>query len=183
MLAQEKLQNFRKNGVYIGAYTGTWFGTGKSAVLGNSIMGGLLLEIKSEKSGLGFNFEFFGNLGKTETLYINHDDQIIEKNGYSGVQISLQYSHELYTKKRFALEGVGGFGFGDLSFRVPGKDNGVGKSSFFIDPGLGIRYFIGQETFLQFKAQYNLANYKLKDNASTNIEGNFLTTKLILGWR
>ncbi len=181
--AQEEQQNFRKNGVYLGVYTGTWFGTGKSAVLGNNIMGGLLLELKSEKSALGFNFDFFGNLGKTETLYIKNDSQIIEKDGYSGVQISLQYSHELYTKNRFALEGVGGFGFGDLSFSVPGKENGVGKSSFFVDPGLGIRYFIGQEIFLQFKTQYNLANYKLKDNASTNIGGNFVTTKLILGWR
>lgn len=180
---QEKPQSIRKDGVYFGVYTGTWFGTGKNAVLGNNIMGGLLLELKSGKSALGANFDFFGNLDKTETIYIKNDDQVIEKNGYSGVQISLQYSHELYTKNRFALEGVGGFGFGDLSFSVPDKDNGIGKSSFFVDPGLGIRYFIGQETFLQFKAQYNLANYKLKDNASTNIGGNFVTTKLILGWR
>lgn len=183
VFAQKNTKTFRNDGVYFGVYTGTWFGTGKSAVLGNNIMGGLLLELKSEKSALGFNFDFFGNLGKTETLFIKDNDQIIEKNGYGGVQISLQYSHELYTRNRFALEGVGGFGFGDLSFSVPDKENGIGKSSFFVDPGLGIRYFIGDETFLQFKVQYNLANYRLKDNASTNIGGNFVTTKLILGWR
>lgn len=181
--AQEIPQSIRKNGVYFGVYTGTWFGTGKSAVLGNSIMGGFLLELKSEKSALGLNFDFFGNLGKTETLYIKDNKQVIEKHGYSGVQISLQYSHEIYAKNRFAFEGVGGFGYGDLSFGVPGKDNGIGKSSFFVDSGIGIRYFIGQETFLQFKAQYNLANYKLKDLSSTNIGGNFITTKVILGWR
>ncbi|TDG35592.1 hypothetical protein EZJ43_13300 [Pedobacter changchengzhani] len=183
LFAQDKRQEFKKSGVYFGVYTGTWFGTGNSSKLGNSIMGGLLLELKSEKSALGFNFDFFGNLGKTEKLYIMDDNQIIEKNSYSGVQISLQYSQEIYTKNRLALEAVGGVGYGDLSFSVPDKDNGVGKSSFFVDPGLGVRYFIGQETFLQFKLQYNLANYKLKDLASTNIGGNFVTTKLILGWR
>lgn len=183
MCAQEIQQNFRKNGVYLGVYSGTWFGTGKNAVLGNAIMGGLLLELKSEKSGLGFNFDFFGNLGKTETIYIKDDDQIIEKDGYAGVQISLQYSQELYTKNRLALEAVGGVGFGDLSFSIPDKENAVSKSRVFIDPGLGVRYFIGQKTFLQFKLQYNLANYKLKDLASTNIGGNFVTTKVLLGWR
>ncbi|WP_026976780.1 hypothetical protein [Flavobacterium tegetincola] len=118
--AQVKQLNFKKNGVYLGAYSGTWFGTGKNAVLGDAIMGGLLLELKSEKSGLGFNFDFFGNLGKTELLYKKKsDEQIIEKNGYSGVQISLQYSHEIYANNRLAIEGICGFGFGDLSFSVP----------------------------------------------------------------
>lgn len=117
--AQEKQQNFKKNGVYLGVCSCSWFGTGKNAVLGNAIMGGLLVELKSEKSGLGFNFDFFGNLGKTELLYKKSDEQIIEKNGYSGVQISLQYSHEIYANNRLAIEGICGFGFGDLSFSVP----------------------------------------------------------------
>lgn len=181
--AQENPQRIRKDGVYFGVYTGTWIGTGKNAVLGNNIMGGLLLELKSGKGALGANFDFFGNLGKIETIYINNNGQTIEKNGYSGVQISLQYSHELYEKNRLALEAVGGVGYGDLTFSIPDMENGIGKSSFFIDPGFGVRYFVGQETFLQFKMQYNLANYKLKDLASTNIGGNFVTTKLILGWR
>lgn len=183
LLGQEKTQEFKESGVYFGFYTGTWFGTGKNAILGNNIMGGLLLELKSGKGALGINFDFFGNLVKTHAIYIKNNDEIIQKDGYSGVQISLQYSHEIYEKNRFALEAVGGFGYGDLSFSIPDKENGIGKSSFFVDPGLGIRYFIGQETFLQFKVQYNSANYKLKDPSSTNIGGNFVTTKLILGWR
>lgn len=183
VFAQDLQRDFKKNGVYLGVYTGTWFGTGNSSKLGNSIMGGLLIEIKSEKSGLGLNFDFFGNLGKTETIYIKNEDQIIPKDGYSGVQISLQYSHELYASNRFALEGVGGIGFGDLSFSIPDKENGIGNNSIFIDPGLGIRYYVGQKTFLQFKVQYNFANYKLKDNESTTIDGNFVTTKLLFGWR
>lgn len=181
--AQESAQRFRTDGVYLGAYTGTWFGVGNSSILGNPVMGGILLELKSGRSGLALNFDFQGSVVKTQPIAVRNNETTYQKDSYGGVQMSLQYSHELYTKNRLALEAVGGFGFGEISFTIPDTEDSESKSSFFVDPGVGVRYFIGQKTFLQFKAQYNLANYKLKDNLSTNIGGNFITTKLALGWR
>lgn len=181
--AQEMERPFRTEGVYLGVNSGTWFGIGNSSILGSPLMGGILLELKSGKSGLALNFDFLGSIVKTHTISVRNNETIYQKDSYGGVQISLQYSHELYTKNRLALEAVGGFGFGEISFTIPNTEDSERKSSVFIDPGFGIRYFIGQKTFIQFKAQYNLANYKLKDNLSTNIGGNFITTKLALGWR
>ncbi|WP_316735694.1 hypothetical protein [Pedobacter aquatilis] len=181
--AQEAPGKLNKTGFYLGIYTGTWFGTGQNSILSNPIMGGLLLELKSGKGALAVNFDFFGNPVKTKPIYLKTNDKIIEKTNYLGVQISLQYSHELYQRNKFALEAVGGFGYGDIGFKVPETEDYVSKSSLFVDPGIGARYFIGQNTYLQFKLQYNLANYKFKDNETTNIGGNFVTTKLIFGWR
>lgn len=180
--AQETNPNINKDGLYFGVYTGTWFGTGKNSVMGSPLMGGLLMELKSGKGALAVNFDLVGNLTKTKTLYLESNNKLLERNKYIGAQISLQYSHELYSQNRFALEAVGGFGYGDLTF-VPDDEESIGTKSLFIDPGVGARYFIGQKTFLQLKIQYNLANYKINDNVSTNISGNFVTTKLILGWK
>ena len=181
--AQETERPFPTDGVYFGAYTGTWFGVGNSSILGSPLMGGILLELKSGKSGLALNFDFLGSVIKTKPIAVVSNGIAYQKDSYGGVQMSLQYSQELYSKNRLALEAVGGFGFGEISFTIPNTDDSESKSSFFVDPGLGIRFFIGQKTFVQFKAQYNLANYTLKDNLSTNIGGNFITTKLAFGWR
>ena len=181
--AQETERAFRTDGVYFGVNTGTWLGVGNSSILGSPLMGGILLELKSGKSGLALNFDFLGSVIKTKPITVVSNGTPYQKDSYGGVQMSLQYSQEVYTKNRLALEAVGGFGFGEISFTIPNTDDSESKSSFFVDPGLGVRYFIGQKTFLQFKAQYNLASYKLKDNLSTNIGGNFITTKLALGWR
>nr|WP_121269825.1 hypothetical protein [Pedobacter schmidteae] len=183
LLAQENTRSeLKKDGFYLGAGTGTWFGTGKNTILGNPLLFDLALELKSGRGSLAFSFDLITSISTTDTLYLKKDNDVLKADRYFGAQFGLEYSHELYSRNRFALEAIGGAGYGALSFKgAETKD--YDKSSLYLNPGFGARYFVSDHTFIRLKLQYNTANYKLKDQGSTDISGNFITAKLILGWK
>jgi hypothetical protein len=81
------------------------------------------------------------------------------------------------------FEGICGLGYGRLSYYNPNKDIDIGKSSIVFNPGLSLSYLIGRKMYVQIKTQYCMANYDLNDKVSTDLKGNYLTTKIIFGNR
>ncbi len=182
LYAQEKT-TFDRNGVYFGVNAGTWFGDGQNKVLGNPFIGGMFFEYINEKNAYAFTFDIYGNTSETETLNLKYRDGLVSSKWYSGAQIGLEYSRELYAVNRLSLEVLSGLGYGQTTYFNPreGKDD-VDQGSLYISPGLGMRIFVTKNAFLRLKAQYHVANYDLGDNLSTGFKGNYFTTKLSFGW-
>lgn len=181
-MAQEGGSLIKKDGFYLGGSTGTWFPDGKNKVLGHPFMGGLVMELKSGKGALSLVFDIVVNVVNTDTLYIKHNDELVKRNSYTAGQIGLEFDYELYSQNKFSVEAGGGLGFGNITYYNPSKNVDVDKSSLFINPGFSLRYFTGKHAYLKFRAQYYLANYKLKDNLSTPFQGNYPTAKIIFAW-
>jgi hypothetical protein len=174
-----------KRGIYTGLSFGTWLPDNKNKVLGNPLLFGFVLDFKCEKNAFGLTFDLIGwpQHNTTEPIKIKFGDSVLTRNDFFGAHLTLDYARELWSKDRFAFEGICGIGYGRLSFYNPDKETDIGKSSIVLNPGFSLRYLIGRKMFIQIKAQYCLANYNLNDNISTNLKGNYLTTKLILGSR
>lgn len=166
----------------MGLSAGTWFPDGKNSVLGNPLMAGLVMELKSGKGALSLVFDLIVNVKDTDTLYINYNNGLVKRNHYNAGQIGLEFDYELYSKNRWAVEAGGGLGVGNVSYYNPNRDISVDKTSLFVNPGVSLRYHVGRKSYFKFRTQYYVANYKLKDPVSTDFKGNYLTTKLIFAW-
>lgn len=180
--AQENNSQIKKDGFYLGVSTGTWFPDGKNKILGHPFMGGVVLELKSGKGALSLVFDIIVNAGKTDTLYIKHNNELVKRNSFTAGQIGLEFDYEWYSKNKLSLEAGGGLGYGDITYYNPSDKVDVGKSSLFINPGISARYFVGRHAYLKIRAQYYIANYRLKDNLSTNFQGNYPTVKVVFAW-
>lgn len=174
-----------KRGIYTGLSFGTWFPDSKNKVLGNPLLLGFVLDFRTEKNAFGLTFNLIGlpHHNTTEPIKLKFGDSVLTRNDFSGAQLTLDYTRELWSKDRFLFEGICGIGYGKLSYYNPDKNTDIGKSSIIFTPGLSVRYLIGRKMFLQIKTQYYIANYDLNDHVSTDLKGNYLTTKLIIGSR
>lgn len=174
-----------KKGFYAGLSFGTWFPDHKNKVLGNPLLLGFLVDFKGEQNALGLTFDLIGwpHHNTIEPINIKFGDSVLTRNEFLGVHLTLDYARELWSSDRLVFEGICGIGYGRLSYYNPDKDTDIGKSSFVFNPGLSLRYLISRKMFLQIKTQYCIANYSLNDNISTDLKGNYLTTKLIIGSR
>ncbi|MFD1552938.1 hypothetical protein DNU06_15965 [Putridiphycobacter roseus] len=174
-----------KKGIYLGLSLGTWVPDNANKVLGKPLLLGFLVDFKDEKNAYGLTFDLIGwpNHHTTEPIKIKFGDSILTRNEFFGAHLTIDYARELWRKERLIFEGICGIGYGRLTYYNPDKDTEIGKSSIILNPGLSFRYLIGQKLFLQVKTQYCIANYNLNDNVSTNLQGNYLTTKLIFGSR
>jgi hypothetical protein len=182
MLGQDSL-TVEKTGIYLGLNFGTWFPDNKNKVLGNPPIVGFTADLKFYKNAFGVNFDLIGwPKGKTtQPILIKFGDSTLIRNEYSGAQFTLDYFRQLFQTKRFAFEALCAIGYGTLSYYNPDENTNIHKGSLVCSPGLSIRYIIGKKTYLQLKTQYCIANYALKDKVSTDLKGNYLTTKLIFG--
>ena len=181
LLAQHSSYTER-DGFYLGLSAGTWFPDGKNKVLGNPLMGGLIMELKSAKAAFSLVFDIIVNVKKTDTLLIKYNSELIKRNNYAAGQIGLDFDYQLYAKEKFSLEAGSGLGYGNITYYNPNKDIDVNKGSLYVSPGLSFRYYVGAKSHFKFRTQYYIANYKLKDRESTNFKGNYLTTKIIYSW-
>jgi len=174
-----------KRGIYTGLSFGTWFPDNKNKVLGNPLLLGFVVDFKGENNAFGLTFDLIGwpHHNTTEPIKIKYGDSVLTRNDFFGAYLTLDYARELWSKDRFVFEGIFGIGYGRLSYYNPDKDTDIGKSSIVFNPGLGLRYLIGRKMFIQIKTQYCIANYNLNDNVSTDLKGNYVTTKLIFGSR
>lgn len=179
--SQDSLK-INKTGIYTGLNFGTWFPDNRNKVLGNPPIIGLTLDFKGAKNSFGLNFDLIGwPIGKTtEPVKIKFGDSLLTRNEYFGAQITLDYCRQFLETKRFAFEEMCGIGYGQLTYYNPDQYTNVDKSSLVISPGISIRYAITRQVFLQLKTQYCIANYKLKDNVSTDFKGNYLITKFVI---
>ena len=180
--AQDQGQHNPRDGFNLGVSAGTWFPTGNNKVLGNPIIGGLILDLKSNKTSVSLVFDMIFNVAKTDTLFIKHNDEIVKRTNYFAGQLGFDVDYELYEKNNFVLQAGSGIGYGNISYYNPNKDINVDKGSLFVSPGVSMKYYVGQRSHFKFRLQYYVANYKLKDNVSTNFKGNYITTKLIYAW-
>ncbi|RZL39508.1 MAG: hypothetical protein EOO96_00420 [Pedobacter sp.] len=171
-----------KDGFSLGVSAGTWFPTGENKVLGNSIMGGLIIDLKVKKTSVSLVFDMIVNASKTDTLFIKHNNEIVKRTNYFAGQLGFDVDYELYAKDKIALQAGSGLGYGNISYYNPNKDIDVDKGSLFVSPGVSAKWYVGNKSHLKFRLQYYVANYKLKDNVSTNFSGNYITTKLIYAW-
>ena len=171
-----------KSGISTGLSFGTWFPDHKNQVLKTPLLLGFIIDFKDKKNAFGLTFDLVGGF-KTEEYKIKFGDSVLIRNDFFGAHLTLDYAREFWHKDRFVFEGICGIGYGQLSYYNPDEDTDVGKSSIILNPGLSLRYFTKKKVFLQLKVQYCLANYDLKDNISTDLRSNYLTTKLILGRR
>lgn len=181
LFAQQKLYT-AMDGFYLGLSAGTWFPDGKNKVLGNPLMGGLIMELKSGKAAVSLVFDIIVNVKKTDTLLIKYNNELIKRNNYAAGQIGLDFDYQLYAKEKFSLEAGSGLGYGNITYYNPNKDIDVDKGSLYVSPGLSFRYYVGTKSHFKFRTQYYIANYKLNDKESTNFKGNYLTTKIIYAW-
>ena len=78
LFAQQKSYTSR-DGFYLGLSAGTWFPDGKNKVLGNPLMGGLIMELKSGKAAFSLVFDIIVNVKKTDTLLIKYNNKLILK--------------------------------------------------------------------------------------------------------
>jgi len=181
LLAQSK-EYAERDGFYLGLSAGTWFPDGKNKVLGNPLMGGLIMELKSGKAAVSLVFDIIVSLKKTDTLLINYNTELIKRNNYAAGQIGLDFDYQLYAKNKFSIEAGSGLGYGNITYYNPNKNIEVDKGSLYVNPGLSFRYYVGKRSHFKFRTQYYIVNYKLKDDRSSNFKGNYLTTKIIYAW-
>ena len=174
---------FRKEGFYFGPSAGLWFPDGKNRVMGHPVLPGLIMELKSGKSSISLTFDFIINEGTKDTLYIKYNDELLKKNKFAGGQIGLDFDHEIFSREKFSIEAGAGLGYGMMTYHNPNKDVHVGRSGFYFSPGLSFRYFVSNNSFIKLRTQYYVANYRLKDDVSTDFSGNYPTVKLIYAWR
>jgi len=174
-----------KKGIYFGVSAGTWFPDGQNKVLGNPLLFGFTADIRTEKNAFGLTFDLIGwpDHHTREPLKIKHGNDILIRNDFFGAHLTLDYGREIWSTNRFLLEGICGIGYGRLTYYNPDKDTEIGKSSLVINPGICVRYLAGRKLCIQWKTQYCIANYNLNDHVSTDLRGNYLTTKLIFGSR
>jgi hypothetical protein len=173
----------KKSGIYYGLNFGTWFPDSKNKVLGQPPIIGFTIGFNFSKNSYGLNFDLIGwpKGTTTQPIMIKYNDNILTRNEYFGAQVTLEYCRELFDTKYFVLEGMSGLGYGDISYYNPDQYTDIHKASLVFSPGLSIRCIISRTFFIQLKTQYCIANYDLKDNVSTDLRGNYLTTKLIIG--
>ena len=181
VFSQDSLK-INKTGIYTGLNFGTWFPDNRNKVLGNPPIIGITLDFKGAKNSFGFNFDLIGwPKGKTtEPVKIKFGDSLLIRDQYFGAQITLDYCRQFVETKRFAFEGMCGVGYGQLTYYNPDKNTNIDKGSFIFSPGISVRFAIARKVFLQMKTQYCIANYKLKDNVSTDFKGNYLITKFVI---
>jgi hypothetical protein len=169
--------------IYRNLAFGTWFPDNKNRVLGQPLIAGVSFGIKYNLNSYAINFDLIAASKTKEPIKIKFGDSLLTRNDYFGAQLTVDYGREFWSKERFSFEGICGFGWGTLTYYNPNKDINIDKSSLVLEPGVSFRYLIGKKLFLQFKAQYCVANYALKDNVSTSFKGNYLITKLVFGSR
>lgn len=191
----QKDNNFDGKGTFLGLGLGTWLPVGNDKTLGNPAHLRIGLDSKLGKSSLGFGIDaFLGNI--KEDVSIVYEDMVISPSRYQCFQFVLDYSYELLHKDRFFLGGITSIGYGRLNYfheysTGAGRIYSVisGKSSFVFQPGLSFRYYFNDDLYLQFKTQYDFANYTSKvirsrfNNRGEKEQfiGNHLVTNLTLG--
>lgn len=175
--------SIKKTGIYTGLNLGTWFPDSKNKVLGQPPIIGLTIDLKPSKNSYALNFDLIGwpKGTTTQPILIKFGDSVLTRSEYSGAQLTLDYCRELFSSKYFVFEGMCGLGYGEISYYNPDQYTEIKKASLVFSPGISIRCFIGKSFFMQLKTQYCIANYALKDNVSTDLRGNYLITKLIIG--
>jgi hypothetical protein len=182
ILAQDSLK-IKNTGIYTGINFGTWLPLGKNKVLSNPINLGFNVDFKLDKNALGLSFDLIGLLyGKPKTpIKIKLGDSSVISKEYAGINITLDYSRELFVHQRWLCEGIVGIGYGELTYYNPKVGIDVAKSSFILSPGLSAKYIFKRKSYIQLKTQYCIANYKLNDNISTDFKGNYLIVKITFG--
>lgn len=179
LVAQENSE-FRKTGVYFGMNFGTWFPDNSNRVLGNPVIFGFTLDLRGPRNSCGFTADGLLQGQTMKPVMIKFGDSVLIRNEYSGAQFTLDYYRQLLEFKHFVFEGLFGLGFGTISYYNPDKYTNIDKSSLILSPGFSIRFIVDQ-SFIQIKAQYCIADYRLKDGISTDFKGNYLLTKIVVG--
>jgi hypothetical protein len=166
--------------IYMGIASGTWWGDGNNKVLGHPVLFCFAAGLKRDKNLYGVSFDMaFGKT--TEPIKIKFGDSILIRDDYFGVQGTLDHYRQLLKWKGFSFETAIGLGYGKIAYYNPDKDTDIDKESFVFSPGVSIRYTARRKNYLQLKAQYTIANYNLNDKVSTDLRGNYLIAKLIVG--
>ena len=170
-----------KSGIFKGFNIGTWFPIGPNQVLGNPLLIGGSYELKVNKNSLALSLDLLYPGHQTKVpIKILDEDSLLTVNRYFSAHLTLDYSRQIWETNRASFEVMLGVGYGALSYDIPYKKY-IGQASFIVNPGFNIRYILGKTLFLQLKIQYFIANYTLRDNVSTDLRGNYLVTKLIIG--
>jgi hypothetical protein len=166
--------------IYMGIASGTWWGDGNNKVLGHPVLFCFTTNFERNKNLYGVSFDMaFGKT--TGPIKVKFDDSILIRDDYFGVQGTLDYYRQFVKWKAFSFETAIGLGYGKISYYNPDKDTDLDKESFVFSPGVSLRYTPSGKTYLQLRAQYSIANYSLNDRVSTDLRGNYLITKLIVG--
>ena len=166
--------------IYVGIASGTWWGDGNNRVLGHPVLFCFMGDLQRHKNSYGFSFVMaFGKTSKP--IKIKFGDSLLIRDEYFGVQGTLDYYRQLFKWKAFSFDAAVGLGYGKISYYNPDKDTDIDKESFVFSPGVSLRYTGRRKTYLQLKAQYSIADYNLNDNVSTDLRGNYLIAKLIVG--
>jgi len=180
LYAQEK-ERYNKDGIYLGLGTGTWLTTNNKNLLKTPVMFNFNLDFKTNKNTIGFSFDLLF-LKTKEPLSVRFNDSIInDERNYGGVNITLNYAREFYQSNRFSIEAITGLGYGEITFYNPNAEIDFSKGGFLINPGLNVRYLMGNDYFLQFKLQYNIVNYHDQNKIIDNLKGQYISAKIIFG--
>ncbi len=171
-----------REGIFVGLGGGTWLADNKNKVLGHPLILGLRVDYRIKENSFSLNFDIVG-LGLNSTtkpvkVKLN-DSVVVNVNDFSGSQITLEYGRILYAGKKFGFETNCGVGWGRLSYYNPTAEIDIGKSSVILNPGLSFGYDVGKRDLIQLKIQYYICDYRLKDNISTDLKGNYLELKLM----
>jgi hypothetical protein len=175
--AQDSLNFYR---IYMGLGSGTWWGDRNNAVLGHPVLFCVTGNLMRDKNTYGVSVDVV--FGKTrEPIKIKFGDSIVMRDEYFGMQGTLDYYRQLLKWKGFSFETVIGLGYGIMSYYNPDKDTHIDKESIIFSPGVSLRYTSRRKAYLQLQTRYSIANFNLNDNVSTDLRGNYLVAKLIIG--
>jgi len=167
-------------GAYLGVGAGTWLHQDRNDAVPNPTV----FTVEAGQKTGRFTYSFVADYIVNSTKYpmtIKNGNMLVSITSYSGYQFTFEVGNEIWRSNRLMIETVCGFGVGGFTYYKPDKYNQVSAADFVTNPGLSMKYLYGRGGFLQLKAQYNLANYKLDDVVSTNFYGNYFTIKLIIG--
>lgn len=181
LYAQEEKAWYDKDGLYFGLGTGTWFPTKSTNPLKTSVFFNFTTDLKKNENAFGFSFDLIF-LKTREPLSVRYNETIInDKKSYGCVNITFDYGREFYQTNRFSFEAITGVGYGEVGFYNPNADIDVSKGSFLVNPGVNVRYLMSNKYFLQFRLQYNIANYNDKNKVLEDLKGQYVTAKIIFG--
>ncbi|UKJ08590.1 hypothetical protein [Solitalea lacus] len=166
--------------LYYGISTGTWFATGGNCLLGNPVLLGINADIKLEKKLWGLNVDYLIFPKTQQPLYLQHNNEIIERNKASGAQITLEYDAQLLARQHYILTAGAALGYGNIIYYNPDVKTDITKHSVVIAPVLTMR-FVRKRAFYQLKLQYNIANYNHSALQNVSLRGNALILKLCIG--
>lgn len=164
----------------VGFYGSTWISDNSKNALGHPGIFGATATLGKKKHKLHFYFDLIGFGKPRGTAALPPEDTLAGMKKYWIQQMLICYGHDLLTRNDIILSAEAGLGYGHVKFSKDRMHTAL-TESFLLSAGAGFRYRLTDRYHLKLKLDYCFADYSL--NSLVSLEGNYIQTRLIFGFR